>query len=146
MQINYVLRPDWRYQKAEGLFPFRLWISYLDERDDYKTTLEVSQDDYEKLGAGKNLSIELRQLRDDLRKIQTGIDNYLEKVTEFEFDSFQKDFINYNPLFVQRKKKVAYKQQREEPFDYSIYEKRFPILSEEHPRQDSISVVFQHVI
>ena len=115
MQINYVLRPDWRYQKAESTFPFRLWISYLDKRDNYKTTLEVSRDDYEKLIAGKNLSAELRQLRDDLRKIQTGIDNYLEKVTEFEFDSFQKDFVNYNPLFVQRKKKMGYRQQREAP-------------------------------
>jgi len=88
MQINYVLRPDWRYQKAEGMFPFRLWVSYLDERDDYKTTLQVSQDDYEKLVAGKNLSIELRQLRDELRKIDvvqmTPLDalNILHKLTE----------------------------------------------------------------
>jgi len=74
----------------------------LDQRDDYQTTFEVSKEDYEKLSAGKNLSVELRQMRDDLRKIQTGIDNYLATVTEFEFDAFQANFINYNPLFVQR--------------------------------------------
>ena len=88
----------------------------------------------------------MKQIRDDLRKIQTGIDNYLATVTEFEFDAFQANFINYNPLFVQRKKRVSYKQQREAPFDYSIYEKRFPLLSEEHPKQDSISVIFQYLV
>ena len=61
MQINQVLRPNWICQKAEGTFSFRLWISYLDERDDFRATLEVSQDDYEKLIAGKNLSAELQQ-------------------------------------------------------------------------------------
>lgn len=146
MQINYVLRPDWRYQKAEGRFPIRLWISYMDQRDDYQTTLEVSKDDYKKLSISKNLSVELKQLRDDLRKIQTGIDNYLADVTDFEFDTFQTDFINYNSLFIQRKKRVAYKRKKEASFDYSIYEKRFPILSEDHPRQDSISVIFQYIV
>ena len=104
MQINYVLRPDWRYQKAEGKFPIRLQVSYLDQRDDYQTTFEVSKEDYEKLSAGKNLSVELKQIRDDLRKIQTGIDNYLANVTEFEFDTFQTNFINYNPLLYNEKK------------------------------------------
>ena len=70
MQINYVLRPDWRYQKSKGGFSFRLWVSYMDKRDDYKTALEVSKDDYDKLLTGKNLSVELRQLRDDLRKFR----------------------------------------------------------------------------
>lgn len=146
MQINYVLRPDWRYKKVQGIFPFRLWISYMDERFDYKTTLEVSKDDYNKLVTGKNLSSQLKQLRDDVRKIQTGIEKYLESVTEFEFDAFQTGFINYNQLFVQRKKKVAYKQKCEATFDYSIYRKRFSILCEAHSRQDSVSVIFQHII
>jgi hypothetical protein len=53
MQINYVLRPDWRYQKEGGKFQIRLWVSYLDQRDKYQTTFEVSKEDYEKLSAGK---------------------------------------------------------------------------------------------
>lgn len=72
MQVNYVLRPDWRYKKSNGKFTFRLWVSYMDARDDYQTKLEVSKEDYEKLSSCKNLSVELRQLLSDLRKIQTG--------------------------------------------------------------------------
>lgn len=146
MQMNYVLRPDWRYQKAEGLFPFRLWVSFIDERKVYQTTLKVSKGDFDKLSAGKNLGADLRQLRDQLRQIQTGVDNYLNNITEFEFDAFQREFINYHPLFIQRKKKVGYKQKQETVFDYAPYEKRFPILKEDHPRQDSISVIFQYII
>lgn len=146
MQVNYVLRPDWRYEKSEGIYPFRLWVSYLNKRDNYKSNIEISKEDFDRLLYGKNLSSELKQIRDNVRTIQTGIDNYLNTITEFEFDSFERNFINYNSLFVQRKKRMAFKQQREAPFDYSIYEKRFPIIKEVHPRQDSLSVIFQYII
>ncbi len=143
--MNYVLRPDWRYKKSNEKYPFRLWVTYLDQRKDYLTKLEISKSDYNKLTA-RNINGESKDLRLLLKKISTGIENYLSEITEFEFEAFQKSFISYHPLFVQRIKKITYRKTQELIFDYKPYEKRFPILLETHLREESISVLFQHII
>jgi integrase/recombinase XerD len=145
MQVTYVLRPDWRYKKSNNSFPFRLWVSYQDDRKDYQTAFQISKEDYPKLSA-KNVGANIKNIREKIRSIETDLQIYLKEISDFDFAVFERAFINHNANFVQRRKKNLFTEVHQEEFDYGPYEKRFPLLKEEHVRKDSISVVFQQIV
>lgn len=81
-----------------------------------------------------------------MKEIRKTTENAVDDLGEFSFYEFEKNFICDNPLFKFRKRKEPAPQFVKDSFDFTPFLKRFPILSETHPQQGLISIVFQSYI
>lgn len=132
-----------RMKQTTGTFPIKLLV--VNERKPYRyqTIFDLSAEDYHKLSAPR-INIDLQNIKDKLKGIQTAADIYLENNTSFSLLEFERDFILNNPLFKQKKRKAGATSpvSQKETFDLTKFEKKFPILNEEQPGDDYLSTVY----
>jgi integrase/recombinase XerD len=134
-----------RLKKTTHAYPVKLLLTVNGEPYRYQTVHDLSKEDWDKLSA-KHINGKLQSIKDDISAIQKNAESYIKQKTTFSVDEFERDFVKDNPLFIQRKRK------RKSERDFSIpkpsavnlcpYKKKFPILNETHPYEDSISFAF----
>jgi hypothetical protein len=107
----------------------------------YQTTYDLTQADYQKLSAHR-VSEALQKVRNDLKEISNAAEQAVKEIQPFTFEAFKRDFVCIHPLFKFRKQKQPANLSDSKEFDFSKYEKDFPILKEKHTSPDSISTVF----
>ncbi|MBD0332972.1 MAG: site-specific integrase [Chitinophagaceae bacterium] len=130
MSVAIAIILDTRRIKENKKYPVKLRVNYQRVTNYYPTIFDLSEEDYQKLSATR-ISQELQTVRDKLKQIERGALNALEKLKPFSFQAFEKSFVLGNPLFKQRKiKALAVEVHSEDGFDYSPYQKKFPILEE----------------
>jgi integrase len=127
-------------------YPVKLRVTFQRVPRDFQTIFNLSKDDYEKLSAPR-LNPKLHEVKDKLKSVQRSAEDFIDAMTAFTFYEFERDFIINSELFKPRKKlKEPEHFFGSNHFDYTPYKKRFPILSEEHQKPGSISIVYQAYI
>lgn len=121
---------DTRRIKKTNKYPIKLRVTYERIPEYYQTIFDLTKDDYEKLSASR-ISSDLQVIRDKLKDIERTAENAAKKLDPFNFYDFVKHFIRSNNLFRQRKQKDKTTLDSSDKFDYSSFNKRFCILSEE---------------
>ncbi len=123
-----------RYRKKTAKLPLKLRVISGRNSKEYQTVFELTVADYNKLKA-PNISTSLQVIRDGIKAIQADIDSFVQRVAEFNFSEFKRDFIDNHHLF-RRRNKALVTSEPEAPseFDYSDYYRKFPIIQELHTR------------
>jgi integrase len=131
------------FRKKTQTSPVKLRVTFERETVDFQTVFGLKdQQEFAKLSQ-KHLSAELVAIRDSLGKLEADAREYSKTLDPFSFPEFELGYIRPNKLFRTRKlKAVPTLQQDHGNFNYEPYLKKFPILMEQHPTLDSISVVY----
>jgi integrase/recombinase XerD len=146
MSVATAIVLDTRRIKENKKYPVKLRVNYQRVTNYYPTVFDLSEEDYQKLSATR-VSQELQGMRDKLKQIERTVLNVLEKLKPFSFHAFEKNFVVGNALFKQRKTKVLnIDVGTEDGFDYSPYQKKFPILTEASAKQLTLTWAYQQYI
>jgi integrase len=130
-----------RLKKRIGKYPVKLLVIHDSVPERYQTIYNLTQEEYDKLSAPR-LSKELQEIRDKLQEINRTAEVAAKEVLPFSFKEFEKYYILSNPLFKKRKQKPSEGKYENVEIDWEPYQRKFPILNENHPDQDYISKVF----
>lgn len=147
MSVTANIILDTRRMKIKSkTYPVKLRVTFQRMSRDFQTIFHLSKEDYTKLSSPR-LNHKLQEVKDKIKAIQRSAEDFFNETNAFNFFEFERDFILNNDLFKPRKKlKEPEHIPGSDNFDYAPYRKRFPILSEEHPKPHSISVVYQAYI
>jgi integrase/recombinase XerD len=146
MSVATAMILDTRRIKENKKYPVKLRVNHQRVTNYYPTIFDLSEEDYGKLSATR-VSQELQGVRDKLKQIERGALNALEKLKPFSFAAFEKNFVLGNPLFKQRKiKALSADVSSEDGFDYSPYQKKFPILQETGAKLLTLTWAYQQYI
>lgn len=129
MSVTIAIILDTRRIKQNKKYPVKLRVNYLRVSNYYPTIFDLSQDEYDKLGAPR-ISAELQKVRKDLKSIESDAESLIGKLEPFTFSEFEKRFVVSNRLFRQRKSKQKPIIDQGEDFDFTPFYKQFPILLE----------------
>jgi len=130
-----------RIKKKIGKYPIKLRATFKRSSRNYQTVYDLSVEEYEKLSASR-INAELQQVRDSLKEIQRTSENFSKELRPFSFVEFEKGYIFKNPLFKERKVRSFEIPGGKEEFDFTPFEKKFPILKEDQSKPDVISTVY----
>ena len=140
MKISIAL--DTRRQKKKtGTFPVVLLIRINGNPQRYQTIFDLSREDFVKLQATR-VSSRLHPIKEKLHLLQHEPEAYIEEHASFDLWDFENNFVCENPKFKPRKKKIRQKPLGENLFDFTPYEKGFPILKEVQHEFGHISTVY----
>jgi len=137
-----------RLKKKTGKYPVKLLVTYESEPQRYQTVYDLSQEEFKNLSASR-VSEKMQKIRDSLKLLQRTGQESANSFDPFSFDNFEKDFIFNNPLFRQRKyikNVVKTSVSGDEKFDYSPFNKKFPILTEPTPETGTIAFTYRSYI
>lgn len=151
MAVSIAIVLDTRRVKKENLYPVKLRVTLNRKSEHYSTIYDLTEGDYNKFSLPR-VSDELQRTRTALQEAEQKAITFSQGISPFDFDRFEKEFINENPVFKERKSKakksVSIKQVQEQvqevadEFDFSPFEDRFPIFDEVSPAKDYIAVSF----
>jgi hypothetical protein len=143
----YMVLDTRSFRKKTQTSPVKLRVTFERETVDYQTVFGLkNEQEFAKLSQ-KHISAELVAVRDSLNKLEVDAKEYAKTLDPFSFPEFDLGYIRPNKLFKKRLlKAVPTLQQDDVNFNYEPYLKRFPILMEQHPTLDSISVVYVSTI
>ena len=151
MSVSIVIVLDTRRAKKENRYPVKLRVTSNRKQEYYPTIYDLTQEDYTKFSAPR-IGEDLQRVRASLQELERNAATEVKNIKPFNFEQFEKEFINQNPVFRARKSKakksVAIKlvpeqtQTLVDEFDFSPYEDRFPIFNEVSPATDYIAATF----
>jgi len=136
---------DTRRVKKNNKYPVKLRVTFERVTEYYQTIFDLAKDEYDKLTAPR-ISNELQSIRDKLKNIERTAENAVNESVPFCFDDLEKDFIQNNSLFRQRKLRLNPASVGTIEFDYSSFYKKFPILLEDDSLPDTISFSYKNFI
>lgn len=143
MPVSFAIIQDTRrLKKRTGTYPIKLRIVHNRVPYDFQTVYDLSEDDYKKLDTAPHVSAYLQEIRESLNEITARARKAIKELQPFRAEEFERDFICNNPMFRARKFKQTVSSDVSNEFDFSLYEKKFPVLKEIHPKPDCISIVF----
>ncbi len=125
-------------------YPIKLRVTYRRKSKEYETVHKLTEENFNKIEAPR-LSESLQKVKDDLKEIKGMMALAIKKISPFDFWVFNRDYISPNKLFVQKKTKkplAIVSETGADTFDYSEYEKLFPIIKESHDDIGRISGVY----
>ncbi len=128
---------DTRRIKKSKKYPIKLRVTCDRISEYYQTVFDLPKNDYDKLSASR-ISNDLQSIRDKLKDIERTAENTVTALSPFNFINFEKDFIQNNGLFRQRKLKPSLHFDTKNEFDYSSFHKKFPILLEAYSTPGTI--------
>lgn len=124
---------DTRRVKNGNKYPVKLRVTYNRATEYYQTIFDLSKTDWEKLSATR-ISNELQPIRDKLKETERQAETAIIDLSPFSFHLFEKNFIQDNAVFKQRKPREALTVEaildNQDSFDYSPFYKKFPLLLE----------------
>lgn len=142
MSVSISITLDTRRMKMKtGAFPVKLLVTNNSVPKRYQTKFDLSEKDFQNLGA-KNLSAQLREIREQLKQIQREAESAVKSISTFNFPEFEKDFILNHSSFLQRKSIKQSAELLNHKFNEVIYENRFPIFKLPKPEADTILATF----
>ncbi|HEY8661014.1 MAG TPA: site-specific integrase [Hanamia sp.] len=141
MSTTLCILLDTRRIKKSKKYPVKLRVTFERLTEYYQSIFDLSKEEFDKLTASR-ISNELQSIRDKLKEIERTAENAVNELDPFSFADFEKDFIQNNNLFRQRKLKPEVPSQNTNEFDYSPFYKKFPILLEEHKKPGTISISY----
>ena len=143
MSLHISIALDTRRAKLKtDTYPVVLLVRVNSNPYRYKTIFSLSQEEYSKLSASRT-SGSLQNIREKVKQIQREADIYVEQNLPFNLLQFVNEFICGNPLFKPRKiKEDAFAEKDPYSFDFTPYEKKFSIFSENHSNAGCISYVY----
>jgi len=130
-----------RIKKKTNKYPVKLRVTCQRISRDYTTIHELSDRDFDKLTAPR-ISTELQYVRDSLKCIERTSENVIKDLDPFTFCEFEKAYIYKNPLFRPKKIKREEVSIKNDEFDFTPFEKKFPILKEDQSSVYRISSVY----
>ena len=130
-----------RIKKRTSKYPVKLRVTFKRVSRDYTTIYELSGKDFDKLTAPR-ISTELQQVRDALKSIERTSENVIKDLDPFTFHEFEKAYTFNNPLFHPKKIKQKEVSLKDDEFDFTLFEKKFPILKEDQSSDYLISTVY----
>jgi integrase/recombinase XerD len=128
---------DTRRIKKSNKYPIKLRVTCNRISEYYQTVYDLPKNDYDKLSAS-GISNDLQFIRDKLKDIERTAENTVTALSPFNFIDFEKDFIQNNGLFRQRKLEPSLQFDSKNEFDYSSFHKKFPILLEAYSTPGTI--------
>ena len=141
--ISIVL--DTRRIKKTKKYPVKLRVTSNRAVEYYQTVFDLSEEEFNRLSASR-VSAQLQTIRDKLKEIERSASNFIEKLSPFEFSSFELQFIQDNKLFCPRRAKLKQPVTIEAAFDYAPFEKKFPILLDKNNAVGTISFAYSEYI
>ena len=141
MSTTLCILLDTRRIKKSKKYPVKLRVTFERLTEYYQSIFDLSKEEFDKLTASR-ISSELQSIRDKLKEIERTSENAVNELEHFSFADFEKDFIQKNNLFRQRKLKPEEPSQNTNEFDYSPFYKKFPILLEEIKKPGTISISY----
>ncbi|MBL7736556.1 MAG: phage integrase SAM-like domain-containing protein, partial [Chitinophagaceae bacterium] len=145
MSVTFSIVLDKRriISKTEN-YPVKLRVTYQRKSKEYKTIHKLTVGDFNKIEAPR-ISESLQRVKDDFKEIESMMALAVKKVFPFDFWVFNRDYIAPSKLFVKKKSKKPLPVSADtaaDTFDYSEYEKLFPIIKESHDEIGRISGVY----
>jgi integrase/recombinase XerD len=134
---------DTRRMKQSNKYPVKLRVTFQRVPEYYQTIFDLSKDEWEKLGASR-ISNELQIVRNKLKEIEKGATSSIDNIEPFSFEEFEKSFIKIHPHFRQRKQKEKRVPENSVEFDYTPFQKKFPILLEAVGKPGTLS--FSYIV
>ncbi len=83
-------------------YTIKLRVTFERFTEYYQSIFDLSKEEFEKLTASR-ISSELQSIGDKLKEIERTAENAVNELEHFSFADFEKDFIQKNNLFRQRK-------------------------------------------
>lgn len=134
-----------RMKQGNEKFPVKLRVSFNRKSKDFQTIYDLSIQEFDKLSASR-INAYLQQARDVFKEIRRTAENYVKNVNSFSFIEFHKSYILNNKLFRQRKINSCQTVTGFNEFDFSGFEKKFPILNEDQSTPDLISTIYVSIV
>ena len=106
MSTTLCILLDTRRIKKSKKFPIKLRLTFERLTEYYQSIFDLSKEEFDKLTASR-ISSELQSIRDKLKEIERTAENAINELEPFSFADFEKDFIQNNNLFKQRKLKPS---------------------------------------
>ena len=78
-------------------YPLKLRVTFERSSKYYPTIFNLSEEDFKKLQASR-ISMELQQIREQVRKIEGGAQSIIDSLDPFSFEEFEKDYIRNNNI------------------------------------------------
>ena len=145
MSVTFsILLDKRRVISKTGNYPVKLRVTYGRKSKEYEIIHKLTEENFNKIEAPR-LSEPLQKVKDDLKEIKGMMALAIKKVSPFDFWVFNRDYISPSKLFVQKKIKkplMVASETGTDTFDYSEYEKLFPIIKESHDETGRISGVY----
>ena len=142
--LNIIL--DTRRIKKSNKYPVKLQVTFDRVTEYYQTIFDLSKDECDKLSASR-FSDELQTIRDKLKEIERTAENAAKDLGSFSFTDFENEFIYTNAIiFRPGKLKPIITCKNTSEFDYSSFNKKFPILLEEDSMPDTISFCYKNFV
>jgi len=138
MSVTVSIILDTRRMKQSNKYPVKLRVTFQRVPEYYQTVFDLSKDEWEKLPASR-ISNDLQTVRSKLKEIEKNAQTCIDNIEPFSFDEFEKSFIQAHPHFRQRQQKSKPVFQSNVEFDYKLYHKKFPVLSEVPGKPGAIS-------
>jgi integrase/recombinase XerD len=145
MSVSIALILDTRRQKENNKFPIKIRVNFKRVTNYYPTMFDLTQPEYDKLTAPR-ISAELQTIKTELKKIEREAEEALSQMDDFSFYDFENRFIVGNPLFQQRKRKTKPVNEVNDGFDFTPFQKKFPILLERSAEPGSLTFSYQAYI
>jgi integrase len=146
MSVSIAIILDTRRAKDNNTYPLKLRINYQRVTNYYPTIFDLTNEAYEKLSAPR-ISSELQEIRAKLRQVEREASEALKELAPFSFAEFEQRYIRFHPLFRQRKAKpVSTPAAATDDFDYSSYQRKFPILLETKAEPGALTFSYRHYI
>lgn len=120
---------DTRRMKNGSKYPVKLRVTYNRVTEYYQTVFDLTKTDWEKLSASR-INNDLQQLRDKLKELERQATTVISDLDPFGFKEFEKTFVSDNSNFRQRIAKNEVVITSYDNFDYSPFQKKFPLLFE----------------
>lgn len=149
MSVTFSISLDTRrLKKKTNNYPVKLLVIHDSEPERYQTIFDLTEREFESLSASR-VSDRMQKIREALKLIQREAETAAEKIIPFSFADFEKQYILGNALFHQRKYlKKALKpiDEATEAFDYSDFDKDYPILTQTDLECGTIGYAYQQQI
>jgi integrase/recombinase XerD len=138
----YLVLDTRRIKKRSGKYPVKLRVNFERGTTDYQTVFDLKkEEEYEKLSK-THIGEKLQEIRDKLNDLEVRAREYAKTLDPFSYAEFELGFVHQDPLFKPRELKRSATIEDPREFDYSPYLKKFPILQEQHPFPNCISVFY----
>src|SRR6266498_5519236 len=85
---------DTRNIKANGKYPVKLTVYFDGDKKRYKTSIDVTQDEWTKLKSPKLKDSKLKETKLTLQAIENRASKIIEKMDEFSFEEFSRNFFS----------------------------------------------------
>jgi integrase len=146
MSVSIAIILDTRRAKDNNTYPLKLRINCQRVTNYYPTIFDLTKEAYEKLSAPR-ISADLQEIRAKLRQIEREATDAVKELAPFSFQEFEQRYVRFHPLFRQRKPKpTSAPAALTDFFDYSSYQRKFPILLETKTEPGTLIFSYLHYI